>query len=483
LPLPIPLGTPEPSVARIPKPDRVWVTRSLKMTSIGWVGFDMDYTLAIYDQGRMDSLSVDATVGRLVKRGYPGYLAKLDYDYRFPIRGLLVDKKYGNTLKMNRFKVVRKGWHGMKPLPKESVRELYHQRRIRPESSRYHWIDTLFSLSEVTAYSAIIEALERRGEHVDYGRLFRDVRESIDEAHRDGTIYKEVLADSSRYIYRDPYLAETLHKLRSAGKKLFLLTNSPWSYTDHVMRFLLGSAMQEYPSWRHYFDVVIVAAQKPSWFREGRPLMERDGAVLKDVRAPLERGKIYEGGNLREFERLCELPGSSVLYVGDHIYGDMLRSKKESTWRTAMVIQELDAELEAHERSMHDMARQRQLSETRENLEDELRFYQARFKELAKNDAPDLEAQTELTRVKRSIEGIRGELRGIEAEYSRLREVVDRSFHPYWGSLLKQDNELSIFGLQVETYADVYMRRATSLRHYSPMQFFRSPHDLMPHEL
>jgi 5'-nucleotidase len=483
LPLPIPLGAPDSSIARIPKPDRVWVTRSLKMTSIGWVGFDMDYTLAIYDQGRMDSLSVDATVERLVKRVYTTYLAKLDYDYLFPIRGLLVDKRYGHTLKMNRFKVVRKVWHGMRQLPKETIRELYHQRRIRPESSRYHWIDTLFSLSEVTAYAAIIEALERRGEHVDFGRLFRDVRESIDEAHRDGTIYKQVLADPSRYIYRDPHLAETLHKLRSAGKKLFLLTNSPWSYTDSVMRYLLGSAMQEYPSWRHYFDVAIVAAQKPSWFREGRPLMERDGAVLKDVHGPLERGRIYEGGNLREFERLCELPGSSVLYVGDHIYGDMLRSKKESTWRTAMVIQELDAELEAHERSMHDMARQRQLAETRENLEDELRFYQARYKELAKHDEPDLDAQTELTRVKRSIEAIRGELRSIEAEYSRLRELVDRSFHPYWGSLLKQDNELSIFGLQVETYADVYMRRVTSLRHYSPMQFFRSPHDLMPHEL
>jgi hypothetical protein len=60
---------------------------------------------------------------------------------------------------------------------------------------------------------------------------------------------------------------------------------------------------------------------------------------------------------------------------------------------------------------------------------------------------------------------------------------VDRSFHPYWGSLLKQDSELSSFGQQVDAYADVYMRRVSCLRHYSPMQFFRSPHDLMPHEL
>jgi 5'-nucleotidase len=475
------IGEAVPSpISRIPKPERVWVSRNLKMTSVQWVGFDMDYTLAIYDQARMDSLQVDVTVERLVRRGYPSYLEKLEYDYRFPIRGLLVDKRYGHILKMNRHKIVRKGWHGLRPLAKDTIKELYTQRRTRPQTSRYHWIDTLFSLSEVTAYAAIIEALEKRGERVDYGQLFRDVRESIDEAHRDGTIYANVLPNPALFIHRDPHLAETLHKLRSAGKKLFLLTNSPWSYTDSVMRFLLGGAMNEYPSWRHYFDVAIVGAGKPGWFLEGRPLMQRDGAVLRDLKGPLERGRVYEGGNLREFERLLGVPGSSILYVGDHIYGDMLRSKKESAWRTAMVIQELDAELEAHERSLGDILRQRQLQEERENLEDELRFYQAEFKGKGRISGAEL---AERVQTKREIERVRGELRQLKEEYSALRDRVDRSFHPYWGSLLKQDSELSSFGQQVDTYADVYMRRVSCLRHYSPMQFFRSPHDLMPHEL
>jgi HAD superfamily 5'-nucleotidase-like hydrolase len=491
------LGSSPPVASpRITKPERVWVNRGLKMTSVQWIGFDMDYTLAIYDQARMDSLQVDATVERLVKRGYPSYLMKLEYDHRFPIRGLLVDKRYGHVLKMNRFKVVRKGWHGLKPLSKDVLRELYNHQQIRPQTTRYHWIDTLFSLAEVTAYAAITEALERRGEKVDYEQLFRDVRESIDEAHRDGTIYANVLPDIPKFIYRDPHLAETLHKLRSSGKKLFLLTNSPWSYTDSVMRYLLGGQMNEYPAWRLYFDVVVVAAQKPSWFRESRPIMERDGDVLRDLSGPLERGKIYEGGSLVEFERLLGVPSSSVLYVGDHIYGDILRSKKHSAWRTALVIQELDAELEAHERCASDISRQRMLEETRENLEDELRYYQARMKEVGKKDAAKKDAAKkdaadgdapestdERTRVKRAIERIRGELREIKTEHGKIRDVVDLSFHPYWGSLLKQDNELSIFGQQVEAYADIYMRRVSCLRHYSPMQFFRSPHDLMPHEL
>ena len=35
-----------------------------------------------------------------------------------------------------------------------------------------------------------------------------------------------------------------------------------------------------------------------------------------------------------------------MLYVGDHIYGDILRSKKTLGWRTMLVVPELETELE-----------------------------------------------------------------------------------------------------------------------------------------
>ena len=37
---------------------------------------------------------------------------------------------------------------------------------------------------------------------------------------------------------------------------------------------------------------------------------------------------------------------AQVLYVGDHIYGDILRSKKTLGWRTMLVVPELATELE-----------------------------------------------------------------------------------------------------------------------------------------
>ena len=478
------------------------MNRNLKLSGIDWVGFDMDYTLAIYNQAEMDNLSIQGTIVKLAARGYPAdILGKIRYPVHFPIRGLLIDKRYGHVLKMDRFKVVQKGYHGLRELTKEDVRALYQQRKIRPNTARYHWIDTLYALSEATLYAGIVEALESRGIEVDFARLFTDIRECIDEAHRDGTILDVVLSDLPRFVERDPQLAQTLHKFRSAGKKLFLLTNSRWPYTEKMMTYLLGGAMPEYPSFRHYFDVILVASQKPAFFQERRPLLVRDGDVLRPATLPFERGAVYEGGNLHDFEKFLNIPGDRVLYVGDHIYGDILRSKKESAWRTAMIIQEMEAEVQAHESCREEHLACGVLEARREELEDQLRYYQQRFKDLTRRIEEEQHPkngigngavgaafagsffEAERGRTKRTVERIRGQLRTVDAELARIEREIDRRFHPYWGSLLKETNETSSFGDQVEEYACIYTSRVSNLLAYSPLQTFRSPRDLMPHEL
>jgi 5'-nucleotidase len=381
LPLPGLLERPGASLP-IPRKDRVFANRNLHLAEIEWIGFDMDYTLAIYVQSEMDALSVRLTVDRLIPRGYPEFLRSLKFDTNFPIRGLLIDKERGNILKLDRHKQVAKGYHGTKLLDPATIDALYHEHKLRYQSSRYHWIDTLFAMCEVTSYAAIVTALDEHGVEFDPDKLFNDVRTSIDEAHADGTVYKAVTSEISRYLDRDPLLPSALHKLRSAGKKLFLLTNSPYHYTNTVMSYLLEDTSKRYPHWQNYFDVVMCAAKKPRWFAEGTPFLERvefpelggqlaptSGTDLRKVQGPLERGHIYEGGSLHEFETRLGIFGRKVLYVGDHIYGDILRSKKDSTWRTALVLQELDHELLALKATAEMRVRRRQLYEARPLLE------------------------------------------------------------------------------------------------------------------
>ncbi len=462
---------------------RVYVNRDLKMSNIQWVGFDMDYTLAIYHQEAMDRLSIAATVDKLVARGYPEWLRELHYPLDFAIRGLLIDKHLGNVLKMNRFKIVRKGYHGMRELTRNELRALYYERKLRHKSSRYHWIDTLYALSEASCYTAIIHAYDERGMRVKYSKLFNDIRECIDEAHSDGSILEPVMRDPSRYIERDEGLAPTLHKLRSAGKRLFVLTNSRHVYTDKLLRYLLDGCLPDYPSYKHYFDAVIVAARKPTFFEKRSQLMLRDGELLTPHTGKLERGKTYEGGNLHDLQRALGVTGNEVLYVGDHIYGDMVRSKKDSAWRTAMLIPELEAEISAVELGREDLLRNGELYARRHDLEDELRATQQRLKELTRNGHAQNGGAHQVLHLKQVLATIRKQLRFLEREASSLKRRVDKRFHPYWGSLLKEHNELSLFGHQVSEYACLYTSRVSNLLGYSPHQYFHSPHNKLHHEL
>ena len=62
--LSLPLVAPGSGIASpraIARSDRVFVNRDLRFSNIDWIGFDMDYTLAIYRQERMDTLSVELT--------------------------------------------------------------------------------------------------------------------------------------------------------------------------------------------------------------------------------------------------------------------------------------------------------------------------------------------------------------------------------------------------------------------------------------
>ena len=53
-----------------------------------------------------------------------------------------------------------------------------------------------------------------------------------------------------------------LAKLADHGKKMFLITNSPSSFVDEGMRYIVEK------DWRDLFDVVIVQAEKPDFFSD-----------------------------------------------------------------------------------------------------------------------------------------------------------------------------------------------------------------------
>jgi len=465
----------------IPRGRRIFVNRNLKMADVALIGFDMDYTLASYRQAELEKLSIQLTLQKMVeKRGYPTEILGLEYKPERAIRGVVVDHLHGNLCKMDRHGHVGRVYHGLRELTREERVDLYRRERIRLSAPRYAWIDTQFALPEAVMYQRLIDHLEPRGS-LKFGELWRDVRECIDEAHRDDSLKSIIRADLARFIEVDPDLPATLHKLRSSGKRLFLLTNSLWDYTDAVMRFMLDGKMAAYASWRSYFDIVIVGGAKPAFFTDKNPFLEIEpvaGAVMGEVKNGLHRGHVYQGGNLQEFEEKTGILGEKVLYVGDHIYGDILRAKKSSVWRTAMIVQELEQELSLSERHAARIRQLDELDRKRRNIEAEIDYQQL----LLRSPTRPLDDDAR-RRPRAAVDELRAAVREVSDAYDRLEHEIDLAYNEHWGPLFKEGNENSRFGEQVEDYACLYTSRVSNFLAYSPLRYFRAPRVKMPHEL
>ena len=361
-------------------------------------------------------------------------------------------------------------------------------------------MDTLFALPEVTLFADVVDYIDQRPHEwtsapPSYAEAWQDVRACIDEAHRDGSIKDRIRQDPSKFIETDPELGPTLHKFRSAGKRLFLLTNSLFDYSDTVMRCALGDRMAPYSEWLAFFDWVVVGAQKPRFFVDARAFQEIDraGKAVGGPKPTPQRGRIYADGNQLGLQDALGVHADEVLYVGDHIYGDIVRSKRSSGWRTALIVSELEHDLAVRQSGRVVLQEIESLHDIRFQLAEDISTQRHLARILQRMDAQELVrgglAEAEAVRL---LEETRAEVRSRldrmrryqEETYDTLkrrRREVDTGFNPYWGSLFSERQDTSRFGAQVEDYACVYTSRVTNFLYVSPSRYFHSPHGSLPH--
>jgi 5'-nucleotidase len=340
-----------------PLAHQVFVNRALRLGSVQVIGFDLDWTLADYERLPMEELAFQLTRQRLIdEHGYSEQILAAEFRPDFPRRGLLIDKETGAIVKMNRHHYVGRAFIGRRKLPARERNQLFRKEALHPDQPRFYRADTLFELPELNLFAEIVD-LAKRGlvELESFERLFVDIRSSIDAIHRDGTLKTRILSELPRYLTQDPELILTLQRLRIPGRKLLLLTNSEWFYTNAVCRRLFEGVFPGIDDWRELFDLVVCSTRKPLFFRQRNPFVEIDarGEKIGECDVP-EFGKVYTGGNRPGLMDLLGVPGERVLYVGDHIYGDVVASKQQSTWRTALIVRELEDELERRGGLEHD---------------------------------------------------------------------------------------------------------------------------------
>jgi HAD superfamily 5'-nucleotidase-like hydrolase len=473
---------------RIPRRHRVFVNRNLKMSKIRAIGFDLDHTLAHYDPVPVEELAFDLTKQKLVaSKHYPKEILDLKYDPTFVIRGLVVDKKRGNLLKMDYFNYVSRGHHGLRELNAMERERAYRSSRIRLSHENYSSVDTLFHLPEVYLFLCVVEILEKTGpKRTDYTQVYDDVREMIDEAHRDGSLKSVITANLDTYIRLDNEMRTVLDEFRRGGKKLFLLTNSDWTYADKLLRHLLERGRGAPAHWSGIFDLVVVEAAKPSFFAANAP----PEPVAEAASLPGSIG-IVRGANGSYLEKALGASGEQVLYFGDHTYGDILLSKKALGWRTAMLVPELDREIRVTQEYEKEFDRLSRLSAERHHLEIDKAALGRELRRLTllqeEPDGADLAPPQEMTARAQAIpdEIKRLEERALEIgpEILELRQKIDRAYNPYWGSIFREGNESSRFGHQLKDFACLYTSRFSNFLHYPMNYYFQSPIGYMPHDI
>lgn len=473
----------------IVKSRRIFVNRNLKMKNVRMIGFDLDHTLAVYAKEPIETIAFDETKRKLVaEKGYPEPVLELKYDQDFVIRGLVVDKVRGNIIKMDKHKYVVAAYHGKRPMSRAERKQTYVNKRLTIYDADYRSIDTLFSMPEVDLFAQIIDGVEsgKIKLKLAYTKIFDDIRECIDRAHQDGSIKNVVMKNLDRFFLKDPKLPLTLDKFLKGGKKLYLLTNSGWEYTNALLTHLLSGELDDYPDWRDYFDVVIIEANKPSFFAQGSPLQR------VEAKDPSERRyRVFKHGSSLQLEELIGVKGEEILYFGDHTHADILKSKKSSGWRTAMIIEELDNEVLASEK----MKTVQEELDRADELNSELRFQSNLLSEKA-NQLKETKVQDynslsddEIGRLDKEIDSLLRRVIRIEQKITeqlkhskKLEQELAREFNRYWGQLFKSGRENSRFGDQVEDFACVYASKVSNFLHYPVNKYYQTKKELMPHE-
>lgn len=451
----------------IPLNERIFTSRTLNLNAIRIFGFDMDYTLVVYNETRLEELAFHLTVQHLIdKLGYDEGVRQLHFKPDQIIRGLVIDKKLGTLIKINRFGYVKAALFGDHFSTRDEVREAYSDEIVSFSDQRYEMVHTMFSLALCSLFNQITE---KRLVDKRYEEIYEDVSNALNYIHTQGTLKSELMADLGKYVLRDRRYADTLLMLRSFHKKLILITNSGWDFTQAVMSYCYDPFLPKGKKWRDLFGLVVVEASKPEFFYRGNKFYElipEDGH-LKNVSGSIRLNRIYQGGNALAIERLFDINRSQILYVGDHLYSDVYQSKKMCQWRTMLVISELEKELVSAQRAQVYLDEIKNRMKEKEQLELQLDVHRRQeFMEGAQHKRKSYEKQ-ELNRKER--------VKRLDQEIGELVQKYDSHFNPYWGELMWAGNDKSYFAFSVERYACTYTSKVPNLLNYSPVHYFRPP--------
>ncbi len=466
----------------MPRSRDLFTNRTLNLRAIKAIGYDLDYTLVHYNMAAWERRAYHHLRARLLESGLP--VGDLAFDPDLAAQGLILDKTAGNLVKANRFGYVKQACHGTRMLTWDEWRTQYARTPVDLREPRWEFLNSLFSVSEACMVLQLVDlhdAGRLPGVH-GYEALTALVRGALSEAHADGLLKQEILADPTAFVDLDPDVALTLLDQKHAGKTLLLITNSEYEYGSAILDYALGPFLPAGSTWRDVFDVSFFAARKPHFFSTEMPIFRviDDTGLLRPHVGPVRRGGVYVGGSAAIVERSLDLRGEDVLYVGDHVYTDVNVTKQVLRWRTALVLRALEAEVAGIEGLAEQQTALSRLMDEKSVLEQEKCRLKLALQRLEGGYGPPVALDADA--LHGAILANREAIAALDERIAPLAIAVGRLGHPRWGPTMRTGNDKSHLARQVERYADVYTSRVSNFGRATPHAYLRSPRGSLPHD-
>ncbi|MBW2457658.1 MAG: HAD family hydrolase, partial [Deltaproteobacteria bacterium] len=266
------------------------------------------------------------------------------------------------------------------------------------------------------------------------------------------------------------------------GKKLMLISNSEWPYTAAMMSYSFDRFLPGDMTWRDLFELTVISARKPSFFDSDAPLLKvvDEAGRLEPQVGPLEAHGCYFGGNAARIERHLGVSGDEILYLGDHMYGDVHVSKRVLRWRTGLILRELEAELNAITAGRDDQVVIAKLMAQKEGLE--RRQWDLRLASQRRKAGYGPAVTSSASALSRQLAALRNELQKLDERIGPIAARAATSHNARWGLLMRAGNDKSLLASQIERDADVYTSRVSNLLHVTPFAYLRPPRSSLPHD-
>ena len=336
------------------------------------IGFDIDFTLLLYNKKHMTHLIYDSLCEFLIKhKNYPEkirYSENKDFVDAFSCKNIVIDYKRGNALKLRKDKSIIKAYHGKKELTKEEIYSQYENGTFsvfnisifynsdfcinidsfQPQNVALFLICVdLFDKGELNNIKDYEDIIKNIGDGMNYNYKIN----SFEDFSTFGYYFPEIYKHPELYLYTKYNCEALLDKLRKKGKKLFFATNSNYSYSHYILEKVLGE------NYHDYFDLCFYKSCKPGFFqdpKESNPkcYFYNDQQEISCTEMSDDTyKKIYEGNHILTggsyvlvehfFQKMLNKSELKCVFVGDNIMGDCEVPSRLKNWESVFIFDDI----------------------------------------------------------------------------------------------------------------------------------------------